>query len=310
MAEPVDVGIVVGGAGAVAQIEALRGVPEARLLGVGGHDALPVLELARKRGAEVFPSLKALLEVEALDLVVVASPRAERGKHALAALAAGKHTWVVPPLASMAEMQRLEAAAGKAGVRLCLALTARHHPAVQALRGDIARGRIGQVAMARYALRLHDALAADALAAQLAEAIDLLGLLTDKAPATVFAAAHERPGAYAMAHLALQDNVIGTAEVHVAPSDAKAFPPREQLIVVGTKGTRRAGTSSKGKLIHSGAEPLAGHVEALRAMVRHVRGGPPPMPQAEARAAVEACLAAERSAKRGQPVTLGAGRAG
>jgi len=310
VAEPIDAGIVVGGPMAAQHLEAARAMDEVRLLGLCGGEPEAAAKLARQHKTTAFPSLEMLLECDALDLVIVASPRRVRGRQALAAIEAARHVWLVPPVASAAEMRRLEAAAKRANVRLGVALSARRHPAARALRETVAGGRIGTVAMVRYALRLHAADAEDALATELANAIDLVTFVAGGAPQQVFAAARQEPGRYLIAHLALAGGTIATVEVHVAPPDEKAFPPREQLTVVGTKGTRRAGTSLKSKLIHSGAHPLAGHVEALRAMVRHVRGGPPPLAPAEARAAVEACLAAERSAKRGQPVTLGAGRAG
>jgi hypothetical protein len=39
MPEPVDVGVLIGGAGAIEQLEALRAVPETRLRAVCGEDA-------------------------------------------------------------------------------------------------------------------------------------------------------------------------------------------------------------------------------------------------------------------------------
>jgi predicted dehydrogenase len=160
----------------------------------------------------------------------------------------------------------------------------------------------------RCALRLTGADGGDELATELAEAVDLVGSVAGKAPTRVFAQARREVGRYVLAHLVLEDNVVGTAEVHVAPADERAFPLWEQLVVVGTKGTLRAGTGFEGKLIHGGTEPLAGCVEALRRMAAHVRGGPPPMPPAEARQAVRVCLAAELSAESGKPVGVGKGR--
>jgi len=310
VAEPVEIGVVVGGAGAEALLAALGQVREARLIGICGPTEQAVRTLAAEHKTEVFPSLKKLLEVEALDLAIVASRRERRGTDALAAVKAGKPVWLVPPLPPEIRMGRLAAAAEGAGVRLGLGLTARHHPAARALRKAVAAGSIGRLAMVRYSLRLHIAQADDGLATQLAEAIDLAAFIAGKPAATVFAARQTRPGRYLLAHLALADNAIGTVEVHAAPPDERVFPPREQFIVVGTNGTLRAGTDAPDKLIHSGAEPLAGHAAALRMMLRHVRGdGPPPTPHAEADAATAACLAAERSAETGQPVALATGRA-
>ena len=310
MAEPVDVGIVVGGAGASAHLKALAAVPEARLLAVCAADPTAARSLARERGAQAFGSVDKMLGCDDLDLVVVASPGKALLAQALAAVEAGKHAWVAPPAASAAGLRRLEAAARRADVRLALALASRHHPRAAALRSRIADGRVGQVAMVRYSLRLPSPARDGAVAAHLAQGVDLAACLAGKPPATVFAARRDVPGDYLVAHLALEDNAIATVEVHLAPPEPTRFPPREHLVVVGTTGTLRAGTGLEAKLVHSDPQPLAGLTEALRRMVRHVRGGPPPHPPADARAANAAAWAAARSARAGQPVALRPGGKG
>ncbi len=306
MAEPLDVGLVVGGPGAGAQLAALRRVAEARPLGVAGRDGAAVRRLAARSGTEAFPSVAKLLEVEALDLVVVAGPWPENGRLARAALRAGKHVWLEPPGArSAAELARLHAEAKQAGVRLAVALSARHHPSVGALRRGVAGGRVGSVAMVRYELRRPWWGLDHAVEAEAAQALDLVGYVTGKAPASAFALGQHELMTYLVIHLTLQGNAIGTVGVHLAPDEPTRFPPREQLVVVGTQGTLRAGRRFDGKLILGADDPLAGRVAALRAMVRHIRGGgPPPAPPAQARRVLETLAAAGASAHRGQPVTL------
>ncbi|MFW6108378.1 MAG: Gfo/Idh/MocA family protein, partial [bacterium] len=305
--EPLDIGLLAGGYDTASVLGALRRVREARLLAVWGEDAETTRALAAKHDTEAFPSLRKVLEVRALDLVIVASPPGQRTQDALAAMRAGKSVLVYPPLDPQSEYSRLGTLTQPAGVRVQMAATARHHPAVAALRKAIARGALGEVAMVRYSLRLSAAEVGEALAAEVAQGIDLASFLAGRPPARVFAADRGEPGRYRAVHLVLADNVIATVDVHVVPPDARGFPPRERLVAVGTKGTRRGGTYAEDKLIHSGDEPLAGHAAMLRRMTAHVRGGPPPAPAAEWDAMVRACVAADLSAKGGQPVALAPG---
>lgn len=310
MAEPVDVGLVAGGPRAAVHAEAIGTVAEARLLAVCGQNQAEVKRLAKAGKAQAFASLGEMLGCDDIDLVVVASPWEHQAKHARAALQAGRHVWLDPPgVRSHAELRRLEAEAKKAGVRLAMAFTSRHHPNAQAVQNGIADGRIGPVAMARYELRRPWSKAGHALEAELAQAIDLVCWLAGRPPLRVFAAASPHIEHHLSAHLVLEDNAIGTIELHLAPPDkARAFPAREHLVVVGTKGTRRAGTSFKRKLALGSERPLAGTAEALRQMVRHIQGAsPPPAPPGQAGIVFEAIRAAEGSAKSGQPMKLRVG---
>lgn len=313
MAERVDIGLVCGGARAAAHVAAIAQVPEARLLGMCGADAGEATRLAKAGKAQAFGTLDAMLECDDLDLVIVASPPKQQTAHAQAALAAGRHAWLDPPsVGSRTAWRRLEAAAAKAGVEVAMAFTARHIPNARALRQTCAEGKLGPLAMARYELRVPRHAAPGALEAELAQAIDLVCWLTDKAAHGVFATTSPHIPNHLSVHLVLDDNAIGTVDVHLAPpGQAKAFPPREHLVVVGTKGTRRAGTSFKRKLRLGSEQPLAGMAEALRQMVRHVRGtAPPPAPPDGAAAVLDAVVAALRSARSGQPVATKLGRKG
>ena len=322
MAEPVDVGVVVGGASAEAHLDALREVPEARLLAVCGDDEAAVRRLARERHAQAFPSYDAMLGCDDLDLVVVASPDSLHGEHARRAIEAGKHVWVEPPLAAtLDEALALREAASRASRRLGVALGRRFHPRSQALRRAIAAGRIGDLALIRCRARTPAAASGRgtakpglAFVGEAMHALDLLAFLADKLPVRVFGVARPegREGAsYLISHLTLAGGAIGTIETHVVPPD---MPPWEDLLVVGTKGCLRAGTDHDTrvaldapggrKVLGDGIPPGAGLVEATRQMVRHVRGGPPPVPLDHSLAVLGACLAALRSAETGQPIAL------
>ena len=301
--EPIHAAIVGLGSVASRRAAVIGAVPEAKLLGVWDADAGRAATLAREQRVEAFPSLDRLLDVDDLDLVIVASARDQRVAHARTAIRAGRHVWLESPLPSAADLARLEADAKRAGVRVALELGARLHPRAAALGKAVAAERVGQVAMVRYCLRLPAP--AERLPSEAVEALDLLSAVSGRVPMQVFAMAGKAPGAYLVAHVALDGNAIGTAEVHLAPTDARAFPLHEQLTVVGTKGTLRAGTALKDRLLHGQNDAEAGHSAALRAMARWIRGlGPPPIPPAAARTALAAWCAAEESARTGKPVTL------
>jgi predicted dehydrogenase len=333
MPEPVDVGLLIGSSAAAAQLDALREVPEARLLGLCGDDEAAVRRLARERNTQAFTSYGQMLGCDDLDLVVVASAGPLRGQHALRAIEAGKHVWLEPPMASsLEEAVRVRDAAGRAGVRVAVALAGRFHPRSQALRRAIAGGRIGSLALIRYSLR---ALASadgpppapaaaprSALCADSMQAFDFVAFLADRLPARVLGLARPPvqvppgagPLAYLAVHLALDGGALGSVEILVGRGVGDALPPREDLLVVGTRGCLRAGTDHDTRVtldgpggslgLGDGLPPTAALAEATRQMVRHVRGGPPPIPFGHSLRIFAASLAALRSAETGQPVAL------
>ena len=100
--EPIHAAIVGSGSVALRCAETVGAVREARLLGVWDADAGRAATLARGRRIEAFPSLDRLLDVDDLDLVIVASSRDQRVAHARKAIRAGRHVWLGSPLPSAA----------------------------------------------------------------------------------------------------------------------------------------------------------------------------------------------------------------
>ena len=127
-----------------------RGI-HARLARAAGHQVTHVVTGRRAEqveqdwpGAVVVPDVDALLaHVNALDLVVVASPSGDHAAHALAALAAGAHVLVDKPLATTtADAQRV---ADAADGRLTVFQNRRWDPEQLALRAVLAAGELGHV---------------------------------------------------------------------------------------------------------------------------------------------------------------------
>jgi predicted dehydrogenase len=124
-------------------------------------DRLPDAELAwicdgsqqaRARWSEAFPRARAtadlddLLSDESLDAVVVATDVPSHAGLAERALAAGKHCFVEKPLAiSVADAERVVAAAERAGRVLMVGHLLEYHPGVELLKQMVDAGELGDV---------------------------------------------------------------------------------------------------------------------------------------------------------------------
>ena len=81
-----------------------------------------------------------------IDGVVIAAPAADHARLAEAALAAGKHTFVEKPLAlTVADAERVVAAAAAADRVLMVGHLLQYHPAFLALRDLVDSGRLGEL---------------------------------------------------------------------------------------------------------------------------------------------------------------------
>jgi predicted dehydrogenase len=107
---------------------------------------------ARERAARLLPgiavveSLDEVLADQTLDGVLLATPVSTHGPLAVRVLAAGKHCFVEKPLAqSVADAERVLAAAASAGRLLMVGHLLEYHPAVRALAQVIDDGELGQI---------------------------------------------------------------------------------------------------------------------------------------------------------------------
>ena len=136
--------IGVGAMGARHAENIARGVPEATLVAV--FDAQPAAAklVAAALGCDHSASLEELLRRDDVDAVVIVSPPRFHAEHAVAALEAGKHVLLEKPMAlTLADADRIIAAAATAERRLQVGFMRRYDPAYAAAKRRIVAGDIG-----------------------------------------------------------------------------------------------------------------------------------------------------------------------
>jgi predicted dehydrogenase len=97
-------------------------------------------------GVRVTADYAAVLADPEVQAVVLGTPATVHAEMAVAALEAGKHVFVEKPLAlSVADAERMVAAADEAGRVLMVGHLLEYHPAVDYIKGLIERGELGDV---------------------------------------------------------------------------------------------------------------------------------------------------------------------
>ena len=143
MSQPVALAVM--GAGLIGKRHAMHvaASPDAVLAGI--IDPMPAAEaVAREFGAPWFRDLDAALAAGRPDGVIVATPNQIHMRNGLDCIAAGLPALVEKPLCdSVADAERLVAAADAAGVALLTGHHRRHNLLMQKARQIIASGRIG-----------------------------------------------------------------------------------------------------------------------------------------------------------------------
>ncbi|WP_396223375.1 Gfo/Idh/MocA family protein [Gemmatimonas sp.] len=146
--------IAVVGTGAIAQlthIPVLSKLRGAQLVALCDNDAAKARALADRFGVpDVFTDFEELLDSDALDAVVIATPNHLHEPHVLSALRKKLHVLCERPLAlSSRGIERCLAAAQKADVRLVVGHNHRFRSDTQALDQFIRNGELGQVTSIR-----------------------------------------------------------------------------------------------------------------------------------------------------------------
>jgi predicted dehydrogenase len=134
----------------------LQALPESRLLWVCDASEEALARANRTApGVRVSASLEEVLADGEVEAVVIATNAACHHAHTLAALRAGKHVLVEKPMATStadaAEMVREAQASSRV---LMVGHLMLYHPAVEQLRGIVARGELGRIYY-MYALRVN-----------------------------------------------------------------------------------------------------------------------------------------------------------
>lgn len=144
------IGLIGYGAWGQMHASAIGRLPELSLAGIVCHgDASARLAAANHPGVAIHRSVDALLCDRAIDLVDIVAPNFLHADMTLAALAAGKHVLVEKPMAtSLADAERVVAAAERSGLYVGVGLELHVSKQWARVRSLIAEGAIGR---ARYA---------------------------------------------------------------------------------------------------------------------------------------------------------------
>ncbi len=147
MSEPIRWGIAGPGRMAAVIVPEFHQAANAELVAVGSRSAERAETFATEHGIPRWhSSYEALVEDPAVQAIYVATPHPQHTDIALAAIAAGKAILVEKAFtATVADTERIAAAARKAGVFAMEAMWTRFNPAIRHVNDLIERGEIGEV---------------------------------------------------------------------------------------------------------------------------------------------------------------------
>ncbi len=147
MTEPIRWGIAGPGRMAAAIVPDFHQADNAELVAVGSRSAERAEVFATEHGIPRWhSSYEALVEDPAVQAIYIATPHPQHTDIALAAIAAGKAVLVEKAFtATVADTERIAAAARQAGVFAMEAMWTRFNPAVRHVRALIERGELGEI---------------------------------------------------------------------------------------------------------------------------------------------------------------------
>ncbi|MFT4225688.1 Gfo/Idh/MocA family protein [Micropruina sp.] len=147
MTEPIRWGIAGPGRMAAAIVPDFHQADNAELVAVGSRSAERAEVFATEHGVPRWhSSYEALVEDPAVQAIYIATPHPQHTDIALAAIAAGKAVLVEKAFtATVADTERIAAAARQAGVFAMEAMWTRFNPAVRHVRALIERGELGEI---------------------------------------------------------------------------------------------------------------------------------------------------------------------
>jgi UDP-N-acetylglucosamine 3-dehydrogenase len=139
-----------GNAGYTLHLPALAGLPNVQTVGAMDLDAGRRARAAERYRVPVFVDFDDMLAAGKPDVVVVSTPPQSHADFCLRALAAGSHVLCEKPfVSSLAEADRVLAAAQKAGRRVTLNHEFREMPIFRAVREAVASGETGELVFAQ-----------------------------------------------------------------------------------------------------------------------------------------------------------------
>jgi len=152
------IGVAFLGAGDVSTLhaEGVRQCPDAKLVGLWNRSPARAVERAAQFACKTYPSAAALLSDPEVDAVSILTNLETHAHYALMAMEAGKHVLVEKPAGgSVEEIQRMKAAAEKAGV-LCVPVhNYIYEPGINRTRDLLRQGKLGNLVSLYILYNIH-----------------------------------------------------------------------------------------------------------------------------------------------------------
>lgn len=148
MHEPLRFAIIGCGVIGPTHADALKTLPEARLVAVADVVAERAEQLAGRHGVAAYSDAQQMLERERPDVACICTPSGQHGDHAILAMRAGCHVVVEKPmeirLDAIDEMLRVQR---EAGVKLTVISQHRFDPATQQVHAALQEGAFGKLVL-------------------------------------------------------------------------------------------------------------------------------------------------------------------
>lgn len=344
MKESERVGIGILGCGSVAKIhaEAIRRVPQMKLVSVCSRSQESAERLAKQYSVPFYTDVEEFFSDSALQAVTICTPSGTHAELGSAAALMGRHVVVEKPIdVSLEAADRLIEACDRAGVRLAVSLQSRLLDAPRLLKHAVQAGRLGALVMASAyvkwyrtaeyysAARWRGTLALDGGGALINQAIHTVDLLRWIAgPLSQISACLDRR---LYPQIEGEDTLAATCRfangaLGVIEAGTSIYPGfKRRLEVTGTEGTvvldgdhfsvwsLRDGSSNPqpagGEVSNGSANPMAidceGHRRVMKDFAGAVLEGRAPFVDGRAgRESLEVVQAAYRAAREGRVLPL------
>ncbi|MGI6457134.1 MAG: Gfo/Idh/MocA family protein [bacterium] len=324
----VKVGLIGAGMVGSAYVESIMRTPDVHLVAVADPNGGKAQKLAETSGAQVFTEIHDLLESDAVEAVVIASPTPFHFFQAREALQRGKHVLLeIPMVRSWQEAEELQAQSRQSSAVLTVAHVQRFFNENEMIRQQVNQGAAGKPAMIRMSRRTphpkrwysnFEASGGVILDSMIHE-LDFLQWVFGPAKRVYCQAMRGRKDTenldYALASIRMESGAIA----HIESSWCHYGQFNIDIEVAGDKGLIQYDNNESTPLHFSEIDPNQGsrnyyfespvyepsYHKMFRQFIQAVQGrGENPVPVEEGMSAVKLALAAIRSAEMGQPVEL------
>jgi UDP-N-acetyl-2-amino-2-deoxyglucuronate dehydrogenase len=143
-------GFGIVGAGIISDIhaQAIKAIPDAKLVGVYSPTKNKSQAFADKYNCNSYDTLEALLQVASIDIVCICTPSGIHLDPAIKSINAGKHVVIEKPLeVSLEKCDQIIEAADKANLKTAVIFPSRFYDASQQIRKAIDEKRFGDLAL-------------------------------------------------------------------------------------------------------------------------------------------------------------------